>query len=510
MGSSSRARITVIGLLLGLLIVSLDQTIISTAVPTIVAKLGGFEQYVWLFSAYLIASVACMPLFGKLSDMYGRKRFFMLGIIVFMVGSALCGMASSMQELIWYRAIQGIGGGALMPVVFTILFDIFPEGKRAKMTGMFGAVFGLSSVFGPMAGAFFSDHLHWRWIFYVNLPLGLIALLLVMLGYQETLSFKKQQIDWLGTFTLVAAILCFMFGLEMGGKDYAWSSPTIISLFAGAFLMFVLFIIVELKVQEPVVPLGLFKSKLFTASMGAGLLIGMLLMAGATFIPLFIQGVVGGSATNASTVLTPMMLALVCSTVTAGFLLRKMSFRNIMLISGTLLLLSVVLLSQVTPDTSMSTMVVYMIMMGLGIGASFPVTSIAAQHKVDYQQRGTVNSLVRFFQTLGNTLGISILGSIQTSYLRDRFSGVLTDPKLVEQLGNPQVLLQDQVRSSIPEPILKQLTSVLSDSIAHVYAWSIPIAVLSLLFILLMGRVTMVSKHSHGSAAAAEQGGEPA
>ncbi|NOJ70265.1 MDR family MFS transporter [Paenibacillus alvei] len=510
MSASTRARITVIGLLLGLLIVSLDQTILSTAVPTIVAKLGGFEQYVWLFSAYLIASVASMPLFGKLSDMFGRKRFFLMGIALFMLGSALCGLAGSMNELIWFRAIQGVGGGALMPVVFTILFDIFPEGKRAKMTGMFGAVFGLSSVFGPMAGAFFSDHLHWRWIFYVNLPLGLIALLLVMVGYRETLRFQKQRIDWLGTFTLVVAILCFMFGLEMGGKDYAWFSPTIIALFAGALIMLVLFIIVEMKVAEPVVPLGLFKNKLFTASMGAGMLIGMLLMAGATFIPLFIQGVAGGSATNASTVLTPMMLALVCSTVTAGFLLRRMSFRNIMLISGILLLLSVVLLSQVTPDTSMSTMVVYMIMMGFGIGASFPVTSLAAQYKVDYQQRGTVNSLVRFFQTLGNTLGISILGSIQTSYLRDRSSDVLTDPMLVEQLGNPQILLQEQVRSSIPEPILKQLTSGLSYSIAQVFVWSIPIAVVSLLFIMLMGRVTMMTKHSHGRAAAAEQGGEPA
>ena len=494
----SRVHMTVLGLLMALLIVSLDQTILVTALPTIVAKLGGMNEFTWVFSAYLIASVAGMPLFGKLSDMYGRKRFFVFGIIVFMLGSILCGTAPSMSELIMYRVVQGIGGGALMPVVFTILFDIFPAEKRAKMTGLFGAVFGLSSVLGPIAGAFFTDHLHWRWIFFINLPIGIIALLIVIFCYRESLVFLSQKLDWFGTFTLVASILCFMFAIEMGGKEYAWTSPLILGLFAGAIVLVIAFLWIESRVAEPIIPLKLFKNRLFTSSMAAGMLFGMVLMAGATFIPLFVQGVAGGSATNASTVLTPMMLALVVSSMAGGMLLRKMPFRNIMITAILFLLLSVVCLAGMTPDTTRLQMTLYMVLMGLGLGASYPVTSLAAQHNIDYQQRGTVNSLVRFFQTLGNTLGIAIFGSFQTSYLQEKYSAVLSDPKLAEMFGNPQVLLQDEVRRTMPGSLLKQLLEVLSDSIAYVFQWSILICLLAVMFILMMGRVKMVTTKPHG------------
>lgn len=494
----SRVHMTVLGLLMALLIVSLDQTILVTALPVIVAKLGGMKEFAWVFSAYLIASVAGMPLFGKLSDMYGRKRFFVFGIIVFMAGSMLCGTASSMDGLIMFRVVQGIGGGALMPVVFTILFDLFPADKRAKMTGLFGAVFGLSSVLGPIAGGFFTDYMHWRWIFFINLPIGLIALLIVVFCYRETLVFRKQQLDWLGTFTLVASILCFMFALEMGGKEEAWTSPLILGLFAATIALLIAFIWIESRVAEPIIPLRLFHNRLFTSSMAAGLLFGMVLMAGAVFIPLFVQGVAGGSATSASTVLTPMMLALVVSSMAGGMLVRQLPFRNIMLIAVSVLLAAVVCLAGVTPETSQLQMTLYMIVMGLGIGASYPVTSLAAQHNIDYRQRGTVNSLVRFFQTLGNALGIAIFGSFQTSCLQEKYSAVLSDPKLAEAFGNPQVLLQEEVRQSMPGSLLKQLLEVLSDSIAYVFQWSILICLFAVMFILMMGRVKMVTTKPHG------------
>lgn len=493
----SRKHVTVIGLMLALLIVSLDQTILVTAVPTIVAKLGGMKEFAWVFSAYLIASVAGMPLFGKLSDMYGRKRFFILGILIFLAGSILCGTASSMRELILYRVVQGIGGGALMPVVFTILFDMFPGEKRGKITGLFGAVFGLSSVLGPLAGAFFTDYMNWRWIFYVNVPIGLISLLMVGIGYRESLVFQKQKLDWFGTLTLVASILCFMFAIELGGKEEGWFSPLILGLFAGTALLFAVFLWIESRVEEPIVPLRLFRSRLFTSSMITGLFIGMILMAGATFIPLFIQGVAGGSATNAGMVLTPMMLALVVSSMAGGFLLRRMAFRSIMLIAVCFLILSVVCLAQVTPDTPRWLVTIYMIWMGLGIGASYPVTSVAAQHQIDYQQRGTVNSLVRFFQTLGNTIGIALFGSLQTSYLQDKFSKVLPDPAQAQQFGDPQVLLQEEVRQAIPGTVLKELLGGLSDSIAYVFQWSILFSALTVLFIFMMGRVKMGTQQPH-------------
>lgn len=487
--------LTIVGLALGLLLVSLDQTILATAVPTIVAELGGMEQITWVYSAYLIASVAGMPLFGKLSDMYGRKKFFLFGIIVFMIGSALCGIASSMTELIVFRAIQGIGGGALMPVIFTILFDIFPAEKRAKITGLFGAVFGLSSLLGPLTGALLTDYLDWSWIFFINLPLGVVSLFLVVFSYRDSFSFQKQKIDWAGTVTLVSSILSLMFAIELGGNgSYAWTSPLILGLFLLSLVLFISFLWIETKVQDPIVPLYLFKKRLFTSSMFISLLYGMLLMAGGIFIPLFVQGVIGGTATSSGNVLTPMMLALVLSSVLGGFFIRTRSFRTVMLVSALFLTVSIGLLSTLSPETLNWQVICYMILMGLGIGASFPVTSIAAQHKIEYDQRGVVNSLVRFFQTLGNTLGITLLGSFQSAYLIKQYATMLPDAQMAEQFGNPQVLLQEDVRAAIPAELLTDLLHVLSDSIQMVFQWSLPLCIIAIVFILLMGNVKMIAK----------------
>ncbi|WP_412674989.1 MDR family MFS transporter [Aneurinibacillus aneurinilyticus] len=484
-------RITVVGLLLALLLVSLDSTILATAVPTIVAKLGGLEQMAWVFSAYLIASVAGMPVFGKLSDMYGRKLFFLTGLILFLLGSGLCGSARTMVELIVYRAIQGIGGGALMPVIFTIIYDIFPPEKRGKMQGLFGAVFGLSSVLGPLAGAFFIDYIHWRWIFFINLPLGFIALLMILLCYHESLGKSKQKIDWAGTAAFIASIVCLMFTLEMGARDYAWNSPFIVGLSALSAILLLLFVWIERKVSDPLVPLSLFKNNLFASSMAIGFLYGMVLMAGASYIPLFVQGVFGGSATNAGTIITPMMIGLVISSVLGGVIVRRTAYRNVMLCSVAFLLTSLCLLCTISAETERWVVTCSMILMGLGIGASYPVTSMAAQHRIEFQQRGTVNSLVRFSQSVGNTMGIVVLGGLQSGYLKRHFAAILPDPTMADRFGNPQVLLQDHVRQTIPPALLGKLTGVLADSISLMFQWAIPIGVLAGVFILLMGKTRM-------------------
>jgi len=479
---------TIIGLMLALLLVSLDQTILSTAVPTIVADLGGYKYYVWVFSSYLIASAAGMPIFGKLSDMYGRKLFFLLGLILFIIGSALCGSATTMMELIIFRAIQGIGGGALMPVIFVIIFDLFPMEKRGKVQGIFGAVFGLSSVFGPLAGAFFTDHMHWRWNFYINLPLGIVAFLLVYRAYHESIERKRESIDWWGALTLIGSVLTFMFALELGGKDYSWTSPQVIILLGSSLVLLLTFLLIQRQSSHPLIPLTLFRNRLFTASMGIGFFFGAALMTGASLIPLFIQGAVGGTATNAGVILTPMMIALVISSFLGGTLVRFVSYRTILLVPGGLLVASAILLSTLTADSSRSMITIAMILLGLAIGASFPIASIAAQQRITYEQRGIVNSLVRFSQSLGNTIGIAVLGSMQTT----RLVQYMAEADIPAQYKNPQLILEAGARSKLPAEVLATSSQAMASSITYVFQWMIGLSILAVLFIILLGSARMI------------------
>jgi EmrB/QacA subfamily drug resistance transporter len=487
---TSNVKLTVAGLMLGLLLASLDQTIVSTAMPTIVGELGGLDQFVWVYSAYLIASVTAMPIFGKLSDMYGRKLFYLSGLTVFMIGSALCGTANSMTELIVYRALQGIGGGALMPITFTIVFDIFPPEKRGKMQGLFGAVFGISSVIGPLAGAYFTDYINWRWCFYINLPLGIISFFMLLRAYHESLEHRKQRIDWLGTVTMVASVLALMFALELGGKEYAWGSWQIVSLLAAFAVLLVLFFFVETKVPDPVVPLDLFRRLPFSSSMGICFFYGGLMIAGASYIPLFIQGVFGGTATNSGTVLTPMMLGVVASSALGGRFIGRTSFRNIMIVSVAFVLASMILLSTIGVQTPRWVVTCYMILTGLGIGASFPVISIFSLQGVEFSRRGVVNSLVAFFRTIGSAIGVTVLGSIQNNALHDKMRAI-ADPAFADRIQNAQVLLQPEVKKNIPAPVLDKLIASLADSIATVFQWSIAFAVIAAVLVLLMGNMKL-------------------
>ncbi|WP_166240522.1 MDR family MFS transporter [Paenibacillus turpanensis] len=489
--SKTNMKAAVLGLALALFMAALDQTIVATAMPTIVAELGGLEYFTWVFSAYMIATVVATPIFGKLSDMYGRKLFFLAGLIVFMIGSALCGLATTMTELIIYRAVQGIGGGALMPIVFTIIFDIFPPEKGGKMQGLFGAVFGLSSVLGPSLGAFFTDHVHWTWNFYINLPLGVISIGLIIWGYHESREKRKQRIDWLGAVMLTAAILSLMFALELGGTKvngvlYEWGSWQIIGLFAVFAVLLVVFLLWEAKVSEPIIQLALFRNPLFTSSNFVSFFYGAVLISAATYIPLFVQGVLGGSATTSGTILTPMQLSVVVSSVFGGRLIGKTSYRNIMLGSVTLLLISMVLLAGLGVGTQRWTVTAYMILLGLGIGVSFSVLNLSALHKVEDRYKGSVTSMIVFFRTIGSALGVTVLGAIQKHSLSINLEQSL-GAAASSQIGDPRLLLQPEFRAGVSPEALGKMTEALAGSIANVYLLCIVFPVLSFVFIMMMG-----------------------
>jgi EmrB/QacA subfamily drug resistance transporter len=559
----------VVGLLLGVLMAAMDNTIVATAMGTIVSDLGGLDKFVWVTSAYMIAEMAGMPVFGKLSDMYGRKRFFIFGLIVFLAGSLLCSTADSIVELSLFRAVQGIGGGALVPIAFTIIFDVFPVEKRGSMGGLFGAVFGLSSIFGPLLGAYITDYLTWHWVFYINVPLGLIALGLIVFCYRESHEHSRQRIDWQGAVTLVGSVLCLMFALELGGTTFAWNSAPILGLFAAFVVLLAVFLYTEARAEEPILSFAMFRQRLYAASNLVGMFSGAAFIVAAVYIPIFVQGVQGGTATNSGLVLLPMMLGSVVSAQIGGNLSAKIGYRNVMIVFSFILAVGIVLLGSLSADTSRLAVTMYMIVVGLGIGASFSVLGMAAIHHFDTRQRGSANATIAFLRELGMTVGIIVFGVIQrhvlTSQLDGAFSGdtegaaveALSEgagavgaaagavgaaapaagtsaTDLVEtgasaghvaddasgvgavpgalppafDLSDPHAILSPHTRALIPTPLLDKITAALSTSIAHTFLWAIVPAGLALLSVFLMSGERLIV-HKGSRAAEAERMGEP-
>lgn len=509
----NRMGLIMAGLMLGIFAASIDNTIVSTAMGTIVSDLGGYDQFVWVTSAYLVTEMAGMPIFGKLSDMYGRKRFFVFGIALFILGSVLCGTASSIVELSIYRAIQGIGGGALMPISFAILFDVVPMEKRGSMSGVFGAVFGASSLFGPLLGAYIVDHIHWNWIFYINVPIGLASLLLVLFYYKESVEHAKQKIDWWGAVTLVGAVVCLMFALELGGTKYAWDSAPIVTLFASSAILFGIFLFAETKASEPIVSYSMFRQRLFGSSALASLFYGAGFIPFAMYIPIYVQGVHGGSATNSGLILLPLTLASVVAAQIGGFLAAKTAYRNIMIGSALIFILGAFLLSTITPDTSNAELTAYMIITGLGVGFSFSVLGMAGMHGFDASKRGAASSSMSFLRSLGMTVGLTVFGIVQRNALAaemaDAFGGG-AGAGGVHSLADIRQSLTPEKRAELPSDVLNRIVDALSSSIAHMFVWVIVPAILALLAVLFMGTAKLklpAQGERSKRAGAAEYGG---
>lgn len=446
---------------------------------------------VWVTSVYMVAVMAGTPIFGKLSDMYGRKRFFIFGLVVFLIGSALCGMAGSMTQLIIYRAIQGIGGGALMPIAFTIVFDLFPPEKRGKMTGLLGAVFGTSSIMGPLLGAFITDSIGWEWIFYVNVPIGIVSFIFIMTAYKESPAHTKQKIDWTGAATLVGAIICLMFGLELGGQTYPWDSPQILGLFAGFLVLFIVFLFAETRAAEPIISFQMFRKRLFASSNLVALFYGATFIVATIYIPIFVSGVYGGSATNSGLILMPMMLGSVVGSQMGGTLTTRAPFRNIMILSAVCFIAGIFCLSTIGPDTPRYLLTVYMVLTGFGVGFSFSVLSMASIHNFDARQRGAATSTNSFLRSFGMTVGITIFGIIQRNGLNNRLADLGGNAPAGADLS-ADAILSPEVMNQMPPQVREQIIGSLADSVARTFMWALVPAVLALVFVLMMGKERVI------------------
>jgi EmrB/QacA subfamily drug resistance transporter len=421
-----RVRLIFGALLLVLFLAALDQTIVSTALPTIVGELGGVSQLSWVVTAYLLASTVVGPIYGKLGDLFGRKIVLQSAIVIFLVGSALCGLSQNMTELIVFRAIQGLGGGGLMVVTIAVVGDIIPPRDRGRYQGFFGAVFGMSTVIGPLLGGFFVDSLSWRWIFYVNLPLGVIALAVIATVFDGRTDHVSYKIDYLGAALLAGGLAAIVLYTSLGGTTEPWGSRLMVGLlvFAGAAL--VAFVFVETRAEEPVLPLELFRNRVFRVTSAVGFIVGLALFGAITYLPLYLQEVKGHSPTTSGLLITPMMAGLLTTSIASGQLISRFGHYKPFPIAGTALMaLGLALLSRLQPDTPTVVAGAYMLVLGLGLGLVFQVLVLAAQNSVDYKYLGVATSGTTLFRQIGGAIGVSLFGAIFANQLAGNLAGKL-------------------------------------------------------------------------------------
>lgn len=486
----SRAGVNVVfaTVVLGMLMAALDQTIVSTALPTIVADLGGAGHMAWVVTAYLVTEAIATALAGKFGDLFGRKLVFQLSGAIFILGSVIAGMAHGMTLLIFARGIQGIGAGGLMVTSMALIADVIPLRERGKYQGALGAVFGLTTVLGPTLGGLFTDQLSWRWCFYVNVPLAIVMVLMAAKFIPHMRADKKPSVDYLGIALVAIGVTCLILGLEWGGQEYAWGSAMIIGLFVGAAVALAAFVAVELRVEEPMLPMHLFRSNVFTVCSVLSFIVGFAMLGAMTFLPAFLQYVMGVSATASGLRTLPLVVGLFATSIFSGIVVGRTGKYKIFPILGTAIMtVGLFLMSTMDEYTGFWEQSAYMMILGLGIGLTMQVLTIAVQNTVPYSDLGTATSGVTFFRTIGSAFGTTIFGTLYTNQLTPNMAAALEQAKVVP----PQVASNPEALWKLPFTEIAPIVHAYSESIGYVFRWVVPVAVIGFLVAWLLKQVPL-------------------
>ena len=484
-----------------MLLAALDGTIVGTAMPRVIADLHGFEHYALVTTVYMLAATVVVPIVGKLSDLYGRKPFLLVGVAIFVVGSGLCGFAQSMVQLVVFRGIQGIGGGIAQGMAFTTIADLVPPARRGRISGVMGATFGLASVIGPAVGGYLTDGPGWRWCFFVNLPIGLVAFLVLLFAFPHIVADRRKdrRVDWLGALTLVLGVVPLLLALSWGGRDYPWRSVETLSLLSGALVMIAIFVVLQFRTPDAIMPPALFRNRVVWTASAASTLMSVGMFGSILFIPLFIQGVIGRTPSESGAVMTPMMFALILASITTGQVVTRLGrYKTIGVVGMSVTTAGMFLLSRMGVSTSYTLVVINMMIVGVGLGMTLPVFNLAVQNAVDVAQVGVATSSVQFLRSIGGSLGTAVFGAVMSNRFASAFQEALprdvasrVPAATLAAFANPQALMDPEVASRMNadpvmleqmRPVLTAVKASLSVSIHDVFLMGTIIAAAGIIF----------------------------
>jgi EmrB/QacA subfamily drug resistance transporter len=477
-GRRKEVMVVLPGLLLAIMLAMLDNMIVGTAMPHIVGELGGLNRLSWVVTAYVLGTTVSTPLWGKIGDLYGRKNIFLTSIVIFLVGSALSGAAQSMNELIGFRALQGLGAGGLMVGVMAIIGDLVPPRERGRYQGIMAGVMALAMIAGPLAGGFITDNLNWRWAFYVNLPLGGIALIWLWIRLHLPTHRTEHRIDWLGAGLLSVGITSLVLITTWGGGQYAWGSPQILGLAVLALVTLVAFGFVERRVSEPVLSLQLFRNRNFTLVSIIGFLLGFAMFGAINFLPLYQQTVQGASATNSGLLLLPMMIAMMIVSIFVGQVITRTGrYKIFPVIGGVGMTAGMLLLAQLDVATTKFQLGVYMAVLGFGMGFLMQTSMLIAQNSVAQKDMGVASSAATFFRSIGGSFGVALFGAIFVRKMHDDIAGSALGPAAANRLTGSGGQVDPKLLKALPPQVLQPLLHGIAAGLEHVFVWAIPFVV---------------------------------